>query len=56
MEQSKILIMEDLIGVINKLQDIFNTLKTKNFIKLPQIVMLGSQVIENVTKYRLQWF
>ncbi|CAG9799919.1 unnamed protein product [Chironomus riparius] len=47
MEQSKILIMEDLIGAINKLQDIFNTLKIKNFVKLPQIVMLGSQLIKN---------
>ena len=37
--------MVNLISAINKIQDIFNTLKVSNSIKLPQIVMLGSQVM-----------
>jgi len=37
-------VMANLIGAINKIQDIFNALKVSNYIKLPQIVMLGSQV------------
>ena len=37
-------IMENLVGAINKIQDVFNTLKVPNSIELPQIVMLGSQV------------
>ncbi|CAG9806614.1 unnamed protein product [Chironomus riparius] len=36
-------IMENLVGAINKIQDVFNTLKVPNTIELPQIVMLGSQ-------------
>ncbi|XP_070500588.1 dynamin-1-like protein [Chironomus tepperi] len=35
--------MTNLIVAINKIQDIFNTLKIQNSIKLPQIVMLGAQ-------------
>ena len=35
--------MEALIPVINKLQDVFNTVGT-DAIQLPQIVVLGSQV------------
>ena len=37
-------VMENLIGAMNKIQDVFNTLKIQNSIKLPQIVMLGPQV------------
>ena len=37
------LVMEALIPVINKLQDVFNTVGT-DAIQLPQIVVLGSQV------------
>ncbi len=35
--------MEALIPVINKLQDLFNTVGS-DLIQLPQIVVLGSQV------------
>jgi len=35
--------MENLIPVINKLQDVFNTVGT-DCIQLPQIVVVGSQV------------
>ncbi|KAG5683577.1 hypothetical protein PVAND_012850 [Polypedilum vanderplanki] len=35
--------MKELFSVINKLQDVFNTLNLPNSIQLPQIVMLGSQ-------------
>lgn len=35
--------MEALIPVVNKLQDVFNTVGSDN-IQLPQIVVLGSQV------------
>ena len=35
--------MESLIPVINKLQDVFNTVGT-DAIQLPQIVVVGSQV------------
>jgi dynamin 1-like protein len=35
--------MEGLIAVINKLQDVFNTVGSDS-IQLPQIVALGSQV------------
>lgn len=38
--------MEALIPVINKLQDVFNTVGSDS-IQLPQIVVLGSQVCEN---------
>ena len=42
--------MESLIPVINKLQDVFNTVGADS-IHLPQIVVVGSQVriIENTT-------
>jgi hypothetical protein len=36
-------IMEGLIPVVNKLQDVFNTVGSGS-IQLPQIVVLGSQV------------
>jgi len=35
--------MEGLIPVINKLQDVFNTVGSET-IQLPQIVVIGSQV------------
>jgi len=38
--------MEALIPVINKLQDVFNTVGSDS-IQLPQIVVLGSQVNAN---------
>lgn len=49
--------MEGLIPVINKLQDVFNTVGTDS-IQLPQIVVVGSQVKDcryscNVTAF--QW-
>lgn len=37
--------MEALIPVVNKLQDVFNTVGSDS-IQLPQIVVLGSQVSE----------
>ena len=37
--------MEGLIPVINKLQDVFNTVGT-DAIQLPQIVVVGSQVCD----------
>lgn len=39
--------MDKLILVINQIQDVFNTLSitSQKQIKLPQIVMVGSQVI-----------
>lgn len=43
--------MEALIPVVNKLQDVFNTVGSDS-IQLPQIVVLGSQVCECVTN---QW-
>ncbi len=36
--------MESLIPVINKLQDVFNTVGTE-LLQLPQIVVIGSQVM-----------
>ena len=45
--------MEALIPVINKLQDVFNTVGT-DAIQLPQIVVVGSQVCKVVVSfYRL---
>jgi len=41
-------IMDNLVGAINKIQDVFNTLKVPNSIELPQIVMLGSQVTHKI--------
>lgn len=38
--------MEGLIPVINKLQDVFNTVGSET-IQLPQIVVIGSQVRDN---------
>ena len=35
--------MENLIPVINKLQDVFNTVGTET-VQLPQIVVIGTQV------------
>lgn len=43
--------MEALIPVVNKLQDVFNTVGSDS-IQLPQIVVLGSQVKCEVTEYR----
>ena len=40
---SSILKMESLIPIINKLQDVFNTVGTDT-IQLPQIVVIGNQV------------
>lgn len=39
--------MDELILVINKIQDVFNTLSitSQKQIQLPQIVMVGAQVI-----------
>lgn len=39
--------MEALIPVINKLQDVFNTVGSDS-IQLPQIVVLGSQVCNQI--------
>lgn len=39
--------MEALIPVINKLQDVFNTVGA-DAIQLPQIVVLGTQVISKL--------
>lgn len=39
--------MEALIPVINKLQDVFNTIGA-DAIQLPQIVVVGTQVIINI--------
>lgn len=47
----KKLTMEALIPVINKLQDVFNTVGS-DAIHLPQIVVIGSQV--SVIKYIFQ--
>lgn len=41
--------MEALIPVINKLQDVFNTVGS-DAIHLPQIVVIGSQVNRNICK------
>ena len=41
--------MESLIPVINKLQDVFNTVGS-DAIQLPQIVVVGSQVISNFSQ------
>lgn len=38
--------MESLIPVINKLQDVFNTVGSE-ILQLPQIVVIGSQVCVN---------
>lgn len=43
--------MEALIPVINKLQDVFNTVGSDS-IQLPQIVVLGSQVCEIFLMHR----
>lgn len=40
--------MDDLIHVINKLQDVFATVGARQDIKLPQIVVVGSQVTNNI--------
>lgn len=42
--------MEALIPVINKLQDVFNTVGSDS-IQLPQIVVLGSQVSATAKEY-----
>lgn len=42
--------MEALIPVINKLQDVFNTVGA-DAIQLPQIVVLGTQVFQILTFY-----
>lgn len=41
--------MEALIPVVNKLQDVFNTVGSDS-IQLPQIVVLGSQVNKETKK------
>lgn len=41
--------MEALIPVVNKLQDVFNTVGSDS-IQLPQIVVLGSQVSNKLKK------
>lgn len=46
--------MEALIPVVNKLQDVFNTVGSDS-IQLPQIVVLGSQVIINLLSPNVQW-
>lgn len=48
--------MEALIPVVNKLQDVFNTVGSDS-IQLPQIVVLGSQVRNKVKKsiFFLAW-
>lgn len=43
--------MEALIPVVNKLQDVFNTVGSDS-IQLPQIVVLGTQVNEIKIKNR----
>lgn len=45
--------MEALIPVVNKLQDVFNTVGSDS-IQLPQIVVLGSQV--NYLKIKIDFF
>ncbi len=35
--------MEQLIPVVNKLQDVFNTVGDRDVIQLPQIVVVGAQ-------------
>lgn len=48
--------MEALIPVVNKLQDVFNTVGSDS-IQLPQIVVLGSQVRAKTEKsIFLLWF
>lgn len=51
--------MEALIPVVNKLQDIFNTIGA-DAIQLPQIVVIGSQVIyylwSSVCSDTANWF
>jgi hypothetical protein len=37
--------MDQLIPVINKLQDVFNTVGDRDVIQLPQIVVVGAQVL-----------
>jgi dynamin 1-like protein len=44
--------MEALIPVVNKLQDVFNTVGSDS-IQLPQIVVLGSQVNDAQTDFQL---
>ena len=44
--------MENLIPVINKLQDVFNTVGAET-IFLPQIVVLGNQVCFKFNKFAL---
>lgn len=46
--------MEALIPVINKLQDVFNTVGSDS-IQLPQIVVLGSQVSSYRENIYLVW-
>ena len=46
--------MEQLIPVINKLQDVFNTVGTEA-IQLPQIVVVGTQVINCPNIFLLQF-
>jgi len=41
--------MENLIPVINKLQDVFNTVGSDT-VQLPQITVIGSQVMSNEIK------
>jgi len=49
--------MEDLITVINKLQDVFNTLEVnaREVIQLPQIVVVGSQVNQYASIYPVEY-
>lgn len=46
--------MEALIPVINKLQDVFNTVGSDS-IQLPQIVVLGSQVRVFQSNFLFHW-
>ena len=43
--------MENLIPVINKLQDVFNTVGSDT-VQLPQITVIGSQVMSNENSCR----
>ena len=47
--------MEALIPVVNKLQDVFNTVGSDS-IQLPQIVVLGTQVMNKKKKNRFFLF
>lgn len=46
--------MEALIPVINKLQDVFNSVGTES-IQLPQIVVVGAQVSNEGFNYLNKW-